>query len=245
MDVVITTYNRLKYLRPTLLNLMKEAVLDNHYYIVDGGSNDGTVEYIRELYKEEVLSGYSLYKDNIGADILKSRGAQRFIEGDRGMISSDDLEYPPAYDHVLNFMYDELAKDNKIYGVMAKLDVIPHEGKRFKDSTIFFRETKMQPAGIFNKELLEELGYFPRQYGPLGSGDHALYRRILKLGYKSFWVTPPLVHHTGVHKKDDYPEQHKFYVETKAKIIEDAMNDALLGKELPIPDPIEEEFRGR
>jgi len=233
---VIISYNRLEYLKRTFESLIRNQYYDNVYSICDGGSTDGSVEYIKELYSKNLIQHYAIFKNNIGADVLKSYGACYFIKGEIGFITAEDIIYPPNWDkHLLDF-YNMISRKEKVYGVFGYLDVIKNRGIVLPDSINGYRykEMKWQPCGIINKNLIKEVGYFPRQYGIIGSGDHALFRRMRNRGYKSYIVSPPDLIHIGKNKAKDYPELHKIYLKEDRKNFPKAVNDVLADKDIPL-----------
>ncbi|HRI80047.1 MAG TPA: glycosyltransferase, partial [Cyclobacteriaceae bacterium] len=51
LSYVLTTYNKLPYLRVTIPYLLAACQPDEEIVVVDGGSQDGSAEYLAELHK--------------------------------------------------------------------------------------------------------------------------------------------------------------------------------------------------
>src|SRR4051794_11954081 len=49
LTYAVTTYNRLPYLKEAMSRLVKARRRDEEIVVVDGGSTDGTVPYLRQL----------------------------------------------------------------------------------------------------------------------------------------------------------------------------------------------------
>lgn len=236
MECIIISYNRLKYLKRTFESLVNNQYYDNVYSICDGGSTDGSIEYIKKLYNESLIQHYAVFKNNIGADVLKSYGMSHFVNNEIGFITSEDIIYPFEWDkHLLEF-YNIISKKEKVYGIFGYLDVIKNKNiilfngiNKYK-----YKEMKWQPCGIINKNLIKNIGYFPRQYGIIGSGDHALFKRMRKQGYKSYIVSPPDIIHIGKNKIKDYPELYKVYLKYDKENFPKAINDTLANKDIPL-----------
>lgn len=59
----MTTYNKLSYLKITLPYLISNCKKDEEIVIVDGGSNDGTREYLEKLVEEKKIHQFISEKD--------------------------------------------------------------------------------------------------------------------------------------------------------------------------------------
>src|ERR1035437_1256834 len=58
LSYVIPTYNKLPFLKKTLNVLINSAKKDEEIIVMDGGSNDGTKEYLQTLFNEEKIQKY-------------------------------------------------------------------------------------------------------------------------------------------------------------------------------------------
>ena len=66
VDILLTTFNRVEFLKKTLLSLFKNTEdVKYRLFIIDDGSMDGTVEYLSQL-KHEKLSGIVLNRTRRG-----------------------------------------------------------------------------------------------------------------------------------------------------------------------------------
>lgn len=63
LSFILTTYNKLSYLKITLPLLISARKEDEEIVIADGGSTDGTVEYLIELLKEGKIQAFLSEKD--------------------------------------------------------------------------------------------------------------------------------------------------------------------------------------
>src|SRR5258708_17288346 len=98
LSYVVTTFNKLKYLKITLPLLLLSLKNDEEVIIIDGGSTDGTREYLSSLYDDGKIHQFLSEKDSgeahgFNKSILLSNGD--FIKP----ISDDDL-----------FEYDNIRK---------------------------------------------------------------------------------------------------------------------------------------
>jgi glycosyltransferase involved in cell wall biosynthesis len=79
LSYIITTYNKLSYLKVTLPHLLAACLADEEIVIVDGGSTDGTKEYLQDLSDQKKIHAFISEIDygeahGINKAILLSRG---------------------------------------------------------------------------------------------------------------------------------------------------------------------------
>lgn len=68
LSFVITTFNKIDYLKVVVEYLLKHVNCDEEIIVVDGGSSDGTQEYLTRLFTEKKISKYISEKDNGESD---------------------------------------------------------------------------------------------------------------------------------------------------------------------------------
>jgi glycosyltransferase involved in cell wall biosynthesis len=79
LSYVLTTFNKLSYLKITLDHLVANRQDDEEILITDGGSSDGTAEYLQGMLQEKKISWFISEKDKGEAHgtnkaILRARG---------------------------------------------------------------------------------------------------------------------------------------------------------------------------
>lgn len=100
---VITTRNKLLFLKEVLSRLISDMHSDEEIVIIDGGSTDGTVEYLTELYNQGKIHQFVSEPDRGEAEgynkgILRAKGI--LIK----LLSDDDAFYLPAIRDCKNYM---------------------------------------------------------------------------------------------------------------------------------------------
>ncbi|NVO32127.1 glycosyltransferase [Hymenobacter lapidiphilus] len=63
ISYVVTTYNKLPYLRQVLGRLVAARLADEEIVVADGGSTDGTPEYLRELFEAGQIQQFVSERD--------------------------------------------------------------------------------------------------------------------------------------------------------------------------------------
>lgn len=98
ISYVITTYNKLRYLTLTLPHVMKACLANEEIVVVDGGSTDGTKEYLEKLYSQKKIHSFVSEKDcgeahGTNKGILMSKGNVIKIITDDDYFDFDAIRY--------------------------------------------------------------------------------------------------------------------------------------------------------
>lgn len=228
LTVIVTSYARPKYLKPCLESLRQD---DIKLYVVDGGSDQETQEYIKHTADDALL-----LTGNPGADYLKTYGIKAFARGREFMITSDDLVFPAGYSTEMLRQYERL--NHRAFAEGRRVDWtfcacnLPYLEKKVRwqvvDGVELRQEGILQVAGaIIDTEVCRQVGYFPTQYGKSGQGDRAFSKRLRDLGVKMCYFRHPLIRHIGENKAVDYPQYTAEFNADEAANIKLANADAL------------------
>jgi glycosyltransferase involved in cell wall biosynthesis len=103
LSYVLTTYNKLSYLTQTLPLLIEAREADEEIVIVDGGSGDGSFDYLKNLHIAGKIDTFKSEKDRGEADgtnkaFLLARG--EIIK----LITDDDVYHIPTIRKCCDFM---------------------------------------------------------------------------------------------------------------------------------------------
>lgn len=155
ISVVFATRNRLDYLRRTVQSLLRE--LSGRYayelVIVDGGSTDGTLEYLADIASVRVV-----HEDAPRGCCYAFDLGLRAARGHWVCWLNDDIEMTPgAFDAMLAFM---TAPENAQVGMGA----FPSSRSRQERDSFVVRGVWDHPVvyadfGFLRRELLADLGY--------------------------------------------------------------------------------------
>ena len=79
LSYVLTTFNKLPYLKEALQSLIKQCAEDEEIVVIDGKSNDGTAEYVESLFDRGDIHQYKSEEDKgeghgFNKGILMARG---------------------------------------------------------------------------------------------------------------------------------------------------------------------------
>lgn len=109
LSYILTTYNKLTYLKITLPYLINACKNDEEIVIVDGGSTDGTAEFLKELHHQKKIHQFISEKD-----FGEAHGTNKAILMAKGellkIITDDDI-----FDFgVIEFCKNHLLKNKEI-----------------------------------------------------------------------------------------------------------------------------------
>ncbi len=209
LQCVVTSYKRPLYLRMCLASMRQD---DIELYVVDGGSDEETKKYIRE-----VADGCHFMEGNPGADVLKNEGIKRFVTQPHFVMTSDDFEYQQGWTDLLYEQWAKLNEAGPNYAMLASpsRDIVkwyhdeipPGRQNEYREEfgvTVMPRKTCMVAGTIMDTGATHRVGLFP-VYGKTGEGDIAISLRFARIGLKVGYLLNPVVDHIGRGKYDDYP----------------------------------------
>jgi len=203
VDLVIATYNRAGQLRETLRNVLQYAQGLNRIYVVNNGCSDNTDEVLREFTDETLVVLRSPV--NLGAAAGKNVGLRR-SDADIIIVIDDDAEFCTA---------DPVARVRELFGRDERLGIAQFKIINCQSRTVLryefpgddpeHRSDETFDIGYFvgaghaiRKRLLDEVGYYPDDFGLYAHEEVDLSYRAVNGGYVMRYA--PCV---GVlHKKD-------------------------------------------
>lgn len=188
ISVVLGSYNRLRFLKLTTKTVWEELHdFPHEIIIIDGGSTDGTIDWLSEQkdiitiiqYNRGVFNGKPVERKSWGYFMnLGFRSAQgKYI----CMISDDCLVIPGAIRNGYKFFEEKLANKQKIGAVAFYYRNWPDE-KRYKVSLALDRNIYVN-HGLFLKSALEEINYIDEENFMFYYADSDLCLRLIRKGY--------------------------------------------------------------
>ena len=167
LSYVMTTFNKLDFLKVTLTHAIAACMPDEEIVVVDGGSADGSGEYLRGLQVDGKIHQFVSEKDageshGLNKAILLARG--KLIK----VITDDDIFHYPAIQACKSFLLanpqvDVLAFDG--YGVNRSEKQLAFRATDFKKGFLEWRENR-RPflfSGLslmFRRQSIPQLGLF-------------------------------------------------------------------------------------
>ena len=177
VTIVTPSYNQAEYLEQTIRSVLNQDYPNIEYFVIDGGSQDGSVEIIK-AYADR-LAGWVSEADEGQADAI-NKGFQRATGKYIAWLNSDDVYLPGT---ILRAV-EELEADPQLGMVYGNLLSINTQNVHV--NTIRYRQFALedllaffiigQPTVFMRREVLEQVGYLSLDYDYLL--DHHLWLRI-------------------------------------------------------------------
>lgn len=180
ITIVTPSYNQSRYLEQTIRSVLGQDYPRLEYFVMDGGSSDGSVDIIHRYEKQ--LAGWVSEKDRGQADAI-NKGFRRATGEIIAWLNSDDVYQPEAIQKAIA-AFEQHPKAGIVYGNVLSID---ENSRPFNLQT--FRAYQLedlmafniisQPAVFMRRAVLEKAGLLSLDYHLLL--DHHLWLRLLRL----------------------------------------------------------------
>jgi len=203
---MVVTYNRLKLTQKTFDNLFITTDYPFYLIIVDNGSQDGTIQYLEELIKNESkFKNNNLYfqgfitkfnQNNRGIAVGRNQALQLADKLQTEWLSTidNDIELPQGW---LTECI-EIIKSNPKFMIGVNM-----EGVNYPLISINNQTFQIKKAGnlgtactVFNKNLHELIGFFTTEYEKYGEDDANWGFRARVVKWEMGYIERP-GHHLG------------------------------------------------
>lgn len=175
ISIITPSYNQGHYIEETIQSILSQGYPNLEYIIIDGGSNDSTVEVIKK-YQDQITYWVS-EKDKGQSDAI-NKGIKMATGDIVAWLNSDDVYTPGTLQAVANaFIANPTA--GIVYGDVesffpdGRTDVWVN---RFEPADFFSRVSIHQPAVFWKRELHATFGYIDESFYYLM--DYDLWARI-------------------------------------------------------------------
>jgi GT2 family glycosyltransferase len=248
--VIIVNWNGQRFLDDCLTALEKQSYQNHDVTLVDNGSTDGSVDFVRDHFaRVHILS----LNENEGFAKANNRAIREALaEGSEyiALLNNDTKADEQWLEHLVRVM--ESGKDIGICASKMLRMETPHildsTGHIFKWGRIFERGHGEVDAGqyddrldiigacagacLYRREMLEEIGLFDERYGSYYE-DAELSWRACKRGWRAMFVPESTVlHHRGGTTRSDPRIEREMKLRYAINVVETVKKHATPGQKL-------------
>lgn len=182
ISIVTPSYNQCQFLERTIISVLNQNYPNLEYIIIDGGSNDKSVEIIKKY--EKYLTYWISEQDQGQSDAI-NKGFAKSTGQVLAWLNSDDIYLPGAL-HKIADTFNKNPDAALVYGDYIKVDsndrcIALRRQPSFDLKVCLYAYTiAMQPASFFNRETFFEVGGINKSLHYIM--DHDLFLRLAQYG---------------------------------------------------------------
>lgn len=206
--LMMVTYNRLDLTKKTLDSLWLDLKHPFRLVIVDNGSSDGTVEYLKSIEKTSPVEVHlELLDENKGIAVGRNLALEKANQiGTKWYATIDnDVQMPEGW---LGECIDILTA-NKSYGAIGVNMEVTNIYPLVTKGGFTFQDKPQGNLGtacmVFRKQLHQMIGYFTTEYGFYGEEDSDFGMRARVAGFKLGYIE-----RMGTHLGADEEEKNDY-----------------------------------
>lgn len=193
--IMMATYNRLELTKRMLNSFFKTTSDPYRLIIVDNGSTDGTVEYLKDLKENcTALLDVHFNEKNLGIAVARNQGLKIANKYNTRWLSTvdNDVELPQNW---LSKCIDIIkACPEFAIGVNMEGKVYPYMDRNEKLFQFKSAGNLGTACTVFSRQLHEQIGYFTTEFGLYGEEDADFFFRARQLGYQMGYLLEMGVH---------------------------------------------------
>ena len=164
ISVVIPTLNRIKTLQRALDSVINQTYKPAEIIVVDNGSSDGTLKFLREQYPKITI----LKENKIGVSSARNKGIKKSINQWIALLDSDDAWHPRKLEIQTSMLDSALKEYNLIHTdeVWFRNNKHINQMKKHKKQGGYIFERCLSlccisPSSVlFKKNILDKVGLF-------------------------------------------------------------------------------------
>jgi glycosyltransferase involved in cell wall biosynthesis len=181
LSIITPSYNLGNYIERTIKSVVEQDYANYEYFVIDGGSNDETVEILKKYEKLYPAKFKWISEKDKGQTDAINKGLRRATGDWFAWINADDYYEPNIFSKLVEQL--KLHPDagvvygncNTIHPDQKEINIPPKEVSK---SSFFNGNVIFGPASFFNIKILNEVGEFDETLDLWM--DYDMYMRIAK-----------------------------------------------------------------
>lgn len=159
ISIVTPSYNQSEFLERTILSVLNQNYPNLEYIIIDGGSDDGSVEIIRKY--EKYITYWVTEKDKGQSDAI-NKGFEKSTGAILAYINSDDTYNPGAFSRIAAVFAERPGADI-VFGNVMHVDVCDNvigecRFTKFNFTALIYEGGSLhQPGTFWKKDIYEKV----------------------------------------------------------------------------------------
>lgn len=160
VSIVTPSYNQERYLEETIRSVLEQDYPNLEYYVIDGGSTDGSLEIIKKY--QDHLAGWVSEPDRGQTEAI-NKGFSRSQGEIMAWLNSDDVYYPGAIQSAVDYLLENPSV-GMVYGDTDLIDGEGHVIGRFNAQQTDYQRLMRggvyipQPAAFWRRDLWDQVG---------------------------------------------------------------------------------------
>lgn len=189
VSIITVVYNGEDYIEQTIKSVLSQTYTNIEYIIIDGGSNDETLNII-DKYRSEI--GYVKSEKDTGIYNAMNKGLKVASGEIVAILNADDYYYPKTIQEVVyKFQQSDAAV---VYGNLIKSRTLNGKSyfKEIKPDLSLIEKTMpiFHPATFIHKKVYDQVGGFNEKYRL--SADYDFIYKVYEAGFTFELLDQPL-----------------------------------------------------
>ena len=185
VSIITPSYNQGRFVEATLLSVKNQDYPNIEHLVIDGGSNDNTLEILKKYEKEYKLKWIS--EPDKGQSDAVNKGLERASGQIIGWLNSDDVYFDQGVISYIVNKFKELGDIDVIYGDGILIDEdnlvlkTVHSIPWFSYTRLLRFDYILQPSSFFRREVIQQHKLNAKIDLPM---DYDYYLRLATDGFK-------------------------------------------------------------
>ena len=205
VSIIIPVFNAVDFIQDTLATVFNQTYPNQEILLIDDGSTDGTVGYVRELFKDKITI---IHQENRGPSSARNQGIRAAKGEFIAFLDADDLWHPEKISSQVNILtqHPEIGLlcgnmidfENKTFDRESHFDKHQINSNFFEDALyvinpfekLLLKNFISTPTVMVSRFFMNQAGYFNEHFSFAEDFLYWLkFAKICKIAYQSDVMT--------------------------------------------------------